>query len=509
MNSPFSEPNRWRLRVLIWAVVAVVLGLLLFFTAQHYALADIWLWGIAITWLVFNGIIYRFTNFIESDPERKSWLSFLCVALVLFLANLTANLSSSAITRQPAPKDPPQRRIVLVGERKFAHWKSFVDGFKLALNKHTVDNHRIGEESLSVSDTDSLGGEFFVERKLKHIVVKIETVQVPDDGDAKQLLAGYARDDNVLMVIGFVTSTKAEEALDALDVSKVEDWPTVILPMATSSKLVSDHNASGKKPILRIVPPNYAQVEPMAEEIVKSSKGANGVSVAIFRDRSNYKYSSDLAESLRSRIESKNVAVVFDGSIGPDGVGSYITDSVVMLRPDYVIFFGMLDTGIPLVRQIQAMKTQVPSGKNWNPIILLSDGSVEKEISGYARKDELRGIHGFFPHGQPLAHWQTCDNGSHFDSPSYTMFGHDAAVFAYEILRTACEEDSKLDRKSVSGALVTVRKKCASGQFPMASSVLVGEYRFDSFGDAIGLKYRVWEFDGSKWALKPNGIPNR
>jgi ABC-type branched-subunit amino acid transport system substrate-binding protein len=452
-----------------------------------------------------NAVVFRFTNYIETDPKQKTWWKFGALVVVVFLGNLAANMAASSVDRE---RVMPERRIVLLGERRFPHWASFTDGFKLVLG-----DAKLGK--LSRDADESLLGELLLERNGKDFGVKVVSLGLPDAGreaqnqdEEKKLISKLAGDPNVLMIIGFVTSTKAELAFEALEESRVHVWPTIILPMATASKLVKDHNAKGDKPIIRIVPSNASQVESIAKEIVASSGGNGTVSLAIFRDHPNYTYSLDLGDLLRRRIESGHVTVVFDGSIGPDGPGSYVPESFVKLRPDYIVFLGMLDTGIPLVRQIQAMKSYAPNGKPWNPVILLSDGSVEKEISGYARTDELQHLQGFFPHGEPQLYADHFKEVA-FDSPSFTMFGHDAAMFAHEILQTALDNKSELDRQSVGQALIAVRKRCNKGDSPIAKKVLVGNYGFDEFGDVTGLQYQVWNFDGKRWSLKSkNGASN-
>jgi hypothetical protein len=177
-----------------------------------------------------------------------------------------------------------------------------------------------------------------------------------------------------------------------------------------------------------------------------------------------------------------------------------------MMHPDYVVFFGMLETGIPLVRQIQAMKEHrnTEDKTSWNPVILLSDGSVDKEIEGYAQKDELKDIRGFFPHGLPLTpNAQDLDSSSagSLDHPSFTMFGYDAAIFAHQILQAAISENPTLDRKNVAKALHAVQTQWNRGD-PSTDHVLVGSYKFDDYGDPSGLKYHVWIFDGSTWVCK-------
>lgn len=500
MDSEVSPPQgkkatRRLLLGLLFVLALGVGGAAIPWVAQKVGAEGLILYGIHAACITTAVFLWVYGEKDKGVPRR----AFILAAILGYLLGFAGNRLNSWLERDREP----HRKVILIGEQKFAHWKSFTDGFRLVLKNHAKD----GEERHS-SDDPSLVGELIVEHRQKRLVVEVVTEAVPDDGDEiqnreqqRKRIVKLAEDPNVVMIIGFVTSTKADEALHALETSKAQDWPSVILPMATSSKLIADHNARGDKPILRIVPPNEAQVEPMADEIAESSRGKPSVSLAIFRDRPNHTYSSDLAEALRQKVESKNVAVVFDGSIGPDGVGSYITDSFVMLRPDYIAFLGMLNTGIPLVRQIQAMKTS-PSGESWNPTILLSDGSVEKKINAYARTDELKGILGFFPHGHPLGSTEVCKGKFGFDSPSFTIFGHDAAVFAREILQTAVYKDPELSRHAVSQALMTVRDRWNKGESPIQGNVLVGDYRFNSMGDVTGLKYHVWIFDGTRWRLK-------
>lgn len=501
MESELSPPQRKESRRFVLGLLFVLTGVLggaaVLWGARRLGVEGVILYGIHAACVVAAVLLWIYGEKGKGSSRR----AFILAGLLGYLLSLASNRLNTWLEKDREP----ERRIVLIGEQKFAHWKSFTDGFRLVLKNHG----KVGEERRS-GDDPSLVGEIIVEHKRKDVVINVVTEAVPDDGDEiqnreqqRKRMVELAENPNVVMIIGFVTSTKADEALHALETSRVHDWPAVILPMATASKLVADHNPNGDRPLLRIVPPNYAQVEPMADEIVESSGGKTPVSLAIFRDRPNYTYSSDLAEALRQKTESKNVAVVFDGSIGPDGVGSYITDSFVMLRPDYIAFLGMLNTGIPLVRQIQAMRASFAE-KSWNPTILLSDGSVEKKINEYARTDELKGVRGFFPHGEPLASGEVCNVDARFDNPSYTMFGHDAAVFAREILQTAVYKDPKLGRHAVAQAVKTVRDQWNKGESSIQGNVLVGQYRFNPMGDVTGLKYHVWIFDGTKWKLKPN-----
>lgn len=498
-----SEPSQKRTtgkKVLDLALVVVGAVCFYFFATKIFKSGH---WTLFISFLVVAAILLQI--FIHSK-EGKSSIHSIGISLLAIIFGSIPALFFYRYQQNP-PLDQIQRHtynVLLIGESRLTQWDTFVHGFRLALAND------IGEQ---LPEDGRLIGKFDVGNE--NIDINIMEVKLPensgsdeqDEKAVKTMISNLVTNKDNVMLVGFVTSTRADWALQAIEETTNFAWPTIILPMATASSLVRDHNPNKDRPILRIVPRNSIQAESMADEIANENTNQSNITVAIFRDSSNPKYSLDLAEELRKRIESKNAAVIFDGSIGPDGQGEYISDSFSMLRPDYIVFVGMLETGVPLIRQVQAMKKQINAESKtglWDPIILLSDGSVDLGIASYAQKQELMGVRGFFPHGVPTAYAQqfSSDPNASFKSPSFTMFGYDAAIFAHQILATAASENTNVNRASLIKATQEVRAIWNAGD--AHEHVLVGNYRFDDYGDVTddetsGLRYLEWYFDGSEW----------
>lgn len=349
--------------------------------------------------------------------------------------------------------------------------------------------------------------------------------------------------------------------------------------MATESQLLKRLNETqaDKRPVLRIVPSNALQAEKIAGEIHRCARGELGdektnqeskegtdaeekklgaleQTVAIFRGTHNPLYSKDLGDMLRRKVEPGKppvtVTVIFDGVVGPGGPGTYVTDSVAMLNPDYVVFLGMVDTAVPLVRQLRIMQrvyndgvekaiaeaeteangdaNKTPSStpaRFWRPSVFLSDGSVDMKIKNYASLEKLSSeersgngvgpaVRGFFPHGSQRLHWNShvpdqtendSDSKRAPDGPSYRYFGHDAALIAAVLLKDA-QKASKNAKESVTrqglrSALQDLLSELKEETIvhSLDEHTAAGKYRFDDNGDPVGLDYHIWQLGPDGW----------
>ena len=345
----------------------------------------------------------------------------------------------------------------------------------------------------------------------------------PECDDSIALLADQVERVQPPIVCGFVTSQAASEFLGFLRGrlygNKRVCWPAVILPMATSSDILRrDHNKDEDNPlpIIRLVANNQEQVNAISQcvvEIDKQSARTGKNTVAIFRDGENIAYARNLADAFRIEVESRGIAVILDSVFGSDR-GS-VDLSLLLHKPEYIVFFGMLNSAIPLVRQVQrfvAFSNQTPFGlraeesEEWHPQIFVSDGSCRESLWDLiARPNELNGIQGFFPANKtnletthPLAAvpW----NGW-LNAPSFFEVGHDTAVLIAHLLYDVAKERQQPDSEQLAAALCRLSLASRTHDYSYVDNerLLLQRYRFDKYGDVMGKSYETWKLQDGRW----------
>ncbi len=458
-----------------------------------------------VVWIISLIFLVRYTKFFDKEQMNSGWVVILGAGVFGVMASNTSTSLSAWIGSISRKHD---YKVVLIGPKDSQdspHWKSFKAGFEMVLQEN---GKCCSLGSWQPSEPDVIGYfELPLPNEKKERIKILEKDEATDNEETKGVIRKLINDNDVLAIIGFVTSTKAEIALQIMNEKRLSgdtSLPVLILPMATASKLLEKYNKDGQKPILRLVPSNTEQVELIANEIVgnpKNNGGTNFVTLSILRDLRNNTYSSDLATALRERTVLKKVTVVSDGSIGPGGSSDYVT-SFARFKPDYVVFMGMLETGIPLVRQIRLYSQSFSN--NWNPIILLSDGSVEKAISSYAQREDLKGIIGFFPQGNPSSQHENVHG--RFERPSFTMVGHDSGVLTHEILKAAFGKKTRPNRKDIFQAVDVIKKQLSEKPASIAGCFLAEGYKFTKIGEPQGINFHSWMYDGTNWILRPDHL---
>jgi hypothetical protein len=438
----------------------------------------------------------------------------------LVILGIVTSYLAGALPRLDRPKTP---KVVLFGPRGDTHWQVFLEGFKSAFSQNCINglfhaslySYQDGEKICTLDISPSIDG--------KPVSVPIIFRDLPDDSDAaKKVIQEVINDRQVILISGFVTSTSASEALTALH-DKFPDpseWPTVILPMATASSLIVDSTLTEVRPVLRIVPSNLAQAERIASDIAGSDiYGQTNATrtaapsfqnrlptLAIFRDADNPVYSDDLANSLRSSKDISRIRVIFDASIGSKFGGSAAPDSLCIYKPDFIAYLGMPRFGLIfaqqiklLIKQNEQMKGNI-SDRVWNPTIIFSDGSVSSDICQVAGHEQLKGIIGYFPHGELSSHLaDKHQNDGRFAklTPSFLVFGHDTATIINAILSAS----DNLNRKDTGIALQRIKKQSVdtTGSVGINRNSLLSPYQFTDDGEVKNLTYHRWIFDGSDW----------
>lgn len=406
----------------------------------------------------------------------------------------------------------------------YHHWNLFLKGFGAAFE---IDQPYIQGKWNSNPDTEhSDGGQFLIGNTPVPIAVFDTHEGEPGEEAAMVKLVQRVENKAPAVVCGFVTSQAASAFLE-LTAQKLQsrsgDWPAVILPMATSSDLLRrDHNQDGRLPILRLVPHNSAQVAAISSHIAEiqiNEKIVGSKSVAIFRDGDNILYARNLADAFRVEAEQRHVPVVIDSIFGSER--SCVDVALLVHRPDYIVFFGMLNSAVLLLRQINRLmelssQCKPPfapgeDGGEWRPHIIISDGSCRTSLhEQFTRYKELDKVIGFFPVSrielEPQHPFSQNLRRALAEGPSFFSIAHDTAIIINHLLRFVVEREKRpIEPSALATALRNMSEFSRSPSSPrfQHDHFVLGSYRFDRWGDVENKVYEAWALQKGHWVPYP------
>jgi hypothetical protein len=461
-------------------------------------------------WFLLPYALAHVIFFLHHHSAPK-WLRIIAGTIDILVSGTLVSMAAGFLTSWLPPTTVD---IVLLGPRSDTHWHAFMEGVQSAFPPNANDR-RFLTSLEAYADGTTIGTLDLAENaRTPRPLVSFIYRDLPDDQDAaKKVIDEIIAKEKVVLITGFVTSTSAGVALRELDAKypkKSQDWPTVILPMATASSLITEFNPKGERPVLRIVPTNAAQSAKIANDIVSEalpdgqvSGKTNYPSIAIFRDGENNVYSNDLADSFRKTPGMTQMRLVFDGCISSETSGPFAPECLLVYRPDYITYFGMPEFGLTLARQIKILAkydAEIKMGTNvvpWRPKIIFSDGCVTSDIYSTPDLDEFKGIVGYFPCGKLEASSTDRSNlRSDPTTPNFKMFGHDTIDTIDRIVHAA---DGEARRQDLAAAVKLIKVQSQDPNSPVP-------YNFTSNGEVQNLTYHRWVFNGSVWE---NDEPSR
>lgn len=303
---------------------------------------------------------------------------------------------------------------------------------------------------------------------------------------AQQVLSSHLTNPGLLAIVG-PGETEIAKAMLPL----IEQHPDValIMPIPTNPQLTLNNQKRGISNVFRVPPTDQAQIEAIYKHIAEKHSGK---SVAIFRDTTNPDYSNYIATGLRAHLEAVDNsnapmnAVLLDSIIGGiDGNGLPITDSVVYLAPQIVVYIGMRANALTIARQLGRIGDAAPmspTGVSWSPCVIFTDGCVDTRLLHLGRND-VDGAYAVFP------------SGTNYDLPvkyrtvpSFFALGYDSVAVIAEALRSAAPSVS---RASFIMAMQVSRSK--------AVKVNGRAIKFDANGDNIHGEFHLWQVSGGEW----------
>lgn len=233
-------------------------------------------------------------------------------------------------------------------------------------------------------------------------------------------------DKSVTMVIGYVSTTPANAALDVY--RSAECRMPVIFIAATGTVLTRFNETRWTTPVLQMAPSNWPEADQLAEGFTDTF-GVNDVCrVLMLKDAANPGYADDLAPLIEGAIDAKRKATCIIttktyGSGGPD-----YRALVPRGKYDAIVWVGMAKNA----KALFARRPMSPS----EPPVIVTDGTVTEDFLELG--DRARCVWGIFP--------RRPDDGSTEIPgvvPSWPEFGHDAMLLASEILADTSDELSR------------------------------------------------------------------
>jgi ABC-type branched-subunit amino acid transport system substrate-binding protein len=305
---------------------------------------------------------------------------------------------------------------------------------------------------------------------------------IEDKGDpdfsAQQANDICKKADQYLMVLGFVETNVAKQALPNYEYCSPNKVPVIIIA-ATSTDLTEANRRSGGyvMPLLRLPPSNYHQAN-MIVEALGDTFNTDPCKLLLIKDRDNDGYANDLETVFRHIREKARTKC--------DPTSKWFDEldlkSVWREKWDAIVLFGMKEKAIPLLDA----RAQVPPQTINNPVLIVSDGATTEETLQAAARAHFP-IWGVFPASQPPK--EKVAQARHYDrKPSYYPYGYDAimiAAHAITDIQSRGEVPNRLTLQKEFTRIVSERGHFVDG--------LAGKYEFGSDG---GLRFLLSDRTG-------------
>jgi ABC-type branched-subunit amino acid transport system substrate-binding protein len=380
--------------------------------------------------------------------KQRKWLGALAVGVA---GSLIAYLIITSLPKKPAPSPPP-KVIATVGPytgSQQAIWEEIDKGMKDAQSR--------------------LPNEYRLDAIDDYGVPKISAERA----------ATICKSDQYLMVLGFVESNVAKEALPNYEYcpSKVP----VIIIAATSTELTAP-NRQGKGyvvPVLRLPPSNYHQAS-MIVEALGDTFDMNECKLLLIKDQDNWHYAEDLKnvflhvlQKARTRCHAE------DQWFNNLDTGEVWTPG----KWDAIILFGMKEKAKVLLESRPKLRPQ--DGKD--PIVIVTDGATTEETLQSAATAHFR-IWGVFPASQPPDD-KALEARHYLKKPSFYPYGYDAVMVAAHAIKDVIAKGDTPSRQTLKDEFVRI-----SGERGHFIDGLAGKYEFGSDG---GLRFLL--SDKTEW----------
>jgi ABC-type branched-subunit amino acid transport system substrate-binding protein len=288
-------------------------------------------------------------------------------------------------------------------------------------------------------------GKLGAKDDLKNLFAAIKEGQVPnltidtkpikiekrdDKGDphsAEQIAREIAGLDDTLLVLGHVLSTQTKTALPYYQGAK-PPIPVILTTETNPELLPQQVSAKLCPPAIALSPNDDKQVETASRFAV--SRANNFWVVA---GTKNHIYSQYLASQFISQVNSSNKRVILSST----NEGTPSIDALKALKIEAVFFAGGWVDALTLIRQVRAFTLAGAFPSVDGPMVILSDGAVDKSLLQQGGKD-VDGV--FLTH--PLTATEYND-----ETKGYTQYGKNAYILAQTLIGEADKEFSKTRRE--------------------------------------------------------------